>query len=199
MHGPTGQLHHGVPESGREVHPAPAEGRTGSKGTWQREEKPLAVLLRVQCFGLWQCWSAVSHLRTPWSTTMAWSHQDCSCPQQGWRQCPWHCPGPEPSLKEQERLQCLFLNPRPAPKGHQQQHSYSQAGQRGPSLLHGTRQAACKLWDLAKIGLGSYHEFTRCLHERNRCLSVGKHGLHGKLETLKLDGILGKISSRKEL
>lgn len=43
----------------------PAEGRTGSKGTWQREEMPLAMPLGVQCFGrvasgsadqLWAIW-----------------------------------------------------------------------------------------------------------------------------------------------
>lgn len=91
----------------------------------------------------------------------------------------------------------LFLNPRPAPKGHQQQHSYSQAGQRGASVLHGTRQATYRSQDLDKTVLGS-HEFTRCLPERNRHLSLGKHKLHGQPETFKLDWILGKISSGKE-
>lgn len=108
---------------------------------------------------------------------------------------PWSWAWP----KEQERLWCLFLNPGPAPKGHQQQHSYSQAGQRGASLLHGTRQATRKSRDLAKTVLGSYHEFTRCLPERNRHLSLEKNGLHSNPETPKLDWILGKISSGKEL
>lgn len=132
-------------------------------------------------------------------STLAWRHWHCSCPWQGWGQCPCYSPGPEPSPKEQERLQCLFLNPRPQLKGHQQQHSYSQAGPRGASLLHGTTQAAWKSQDLAKIVLGSYHDFTRRLHERNRHLSLEKHGLHGQPETPKLGWILGKINSGKKL
>lgn len=141
---------------------------------------------------------------------MAWRHQECSCPWQSWRQCPWHSPRLEPRSKEQERLQCLFLKFRPAPKGHQQQHSYSQAGQRGASLLYGTRQGACQPRDLAKTVLESYQEFTRSLPERNRHLNLEKHTVRDQPETpnifqyfpniqFKLDCIFGKISSGKEL
>lgn len=165
------------------------------------QEMPLAVLLSEQCFGrvasgsadqLWVTWG--HHEAPPWlgdtRTAAALGKAGDSVPGTALLL--------SPAQGSRRGSGVSFLTP------DQQQRNtssstHSQAGQRGASLLHGTRQATCKSWDLAKTVLGSYHEFTKCLPEKNRYLNLKKHGLHGQSETPKLDCILGKNSSGKEL
>lgn len=158
--------------AGRHIQPLLRDGQAARGcGKWRRCSWPL----RVQCLG----WIASGSADQLW---VIWEHHEA----------PWWLrdTGTAAALGEAgDSVPGIDLVPSPAP----------QAGERRNSLLHGTKQATCKSWDLPKTVLRNYHEFTRCLPERNRHLSLEKHGLHGQPETPKLEWILGKISSGKEL
>lgn len=128
---------------------SPCWGMDRQQGDMAGEEMPLAMLLRVQCFG----WVASGSADQLWVT---WGHHEAP---------PWlgdtrtaaalgkagdSVPGTALVLSPAQRSRwgsgVSFL----IPDQHQRNASsstHSQAGQRGASLLHGTRQATCKSGD----------------------------------------------------
>lgn len=148
-------------------------------------------------------WLTLSHLRTPWSTTMALCHLDCNCPWQGYCTSSLSqgdgVPGTALVLipAQRSRRGCGVPSSTPSQKGTKGTppaalilSGWTYERGQSPTWYQMSGWAACEWWDLARKVLG----VTKCLCESDIHLYLGKHGLHGQPGTPKWAKTL--ISSR---